>query len=48
MSETIKLVVFRVFFTPTLKSEARMPEEEALSLAAECRKRGLTVEVVNG
>lgn len=40
--------LFRVFFTPALKSEALMPEDEALSLAAECRKRGLTVEVVNG
>lgn len=50
LEEAIKnpKVVFRVFFTPTLKSEALMPEEEALSLAAECRKRGLTVEVVNG
>lgn len=38
--------LFRVYFTPSLKSEATMPEEEALSLAAECRKRGLAVEVM--
>lgn len=50
LEEAIKnqKVVLRVFFTPILKSEAKMPEDEALSLAAECRKRGLTVEVVNG
>lgn len=50
LEEAIKdrKALLRVFFTPTLKSEARMPEDEALSLAAECRRRGLVAEVVNG
>lgn len=50
LEEAIKnrKALFRVYFTPFLKSEATMPEEEALSLAAECRKRGMTAEVVNG
>ena len=48
LEEAIKerKALFRIFYTPTLKSEARMPENEALSLAAECRRRGMHAEVV--